>query len=75
MRADLMDILVCPVCKGELALRAEAAETLGDGREEIVAGALRCAACDHDYRIEDGIPDLLPPDLGAAIEANRTASP
>ena len=75
MRADLMDILVCPVCKGELALTAEAVETLADGREEIAAGALRCSACDHDYRIEDGIPNLLPPDLDAALEAGRTASP
>lgn len=75
MRADLMDILVCPVCKGVLALRAEASETLADGREEIVAGALRCAACPHDYRIEDGIPDLLPPGFGAAPGADRAAAP
>lgn len=62
MRPDLMEILVCPVCKGALALGAE--ETEADG--EIVRGSLRCAACVHDYRIEDGIPNLLPPELAAA---------
>ena len=62
MRPDLMEILVCPVCKGALALDAE--DTAPDGG--IVRGSLRCAACGHDYRIEDGIPNLLPPEPAAA---------
>ena len=53
-----MEILVCPVCKGELELRAEEE----DG-EEIVNGSLFCAACDESYPIEDTIPNLLPPEL------------
>ena len=69
MRRDLMEILVCPVCKGELTLSVEQTEDLGDGREEILSGALHCAACDHSYRIEDGIPNLLPPELAEALSA------
>lgn len=61
MRPDLLDILACPLCKGALRL-AIAREDDG----EIVTGTLACAACDEAYPIEDGIPDLLPPDLRGA---------
>ena len=71
MRADLMDILVCPVCKGALTLGIEQTEALDDGREEILAGTLGCAACDHTYRIDDGIPNLLPPELNETLTATR----
>lgn len=52
-----MDILCCPVCKGDL--------TLNIGKEderEILEGTLHCAACCTDYPISDGIPNLLPPE-------------
>ena len=58
MKKDLMEILVCPVCKGELELRVQ--EEDGD---EVVTGSLFCAACNESYPIEDTIPNLLPPDL------------
>ncbi len=58
MKHDLMEIIVCPVCKGDLTLAVDSEE--GD---EISVGTLHCAACDETYPIEDGIPDLLPPDL------------
>ena len=58
MKKDLMEILACPVCKGELELRVEDEE--GD---EVVAGELFCGACDESYPIEDTIPNLLPPEL------------
>ena len=58
MKKDLVEILVCPVCKGELELRVEAEE--GD---EVITGALLCHQCDESYPIEDAIPNLLPPDL------------
>ena len=54
-----MEILCCPVCKGELKLTV--AERAEDG--DIVSGTLRCDACDFDYPIDDGIPNLLPPEL------------
>ena len=68
MRPELMEILVCPVCKGELTLTVEQAGTDSEGGEEIMRGELHCAACDQHYRIEDGIPNLLPPELAEAVE-------
>ena len=43
---DLLDILVCPQCKGELTYS-----------EEIPA--LDCSACRLRYRVEDDIPVML----------------
>ena len=57
MKRSLVDILACPVCKGELELKVEAEE--GD---EIITGSLRCSHCDYNYPIEDSIPNLLPPE-------------
>ncbi|MHB8351572.1 MAG: methytransferase partner Trm112 [Thermoplasmata archaeon] len=57
MKPDLMDILCCPVCRGPLALTT----TSSDGTE-ILTGTIACAKCPATYPIEDGIPDLLPPD-------------
>ena len=58
MKRDLMDILFCPVCKGELTLKVDKED--GD---EIVEGSLHCAHCDETYPIEDTIPNMLPPAL------------
>jgi len=57
MKKDLMEILVCPECKGELELKV-----LEEDRGEVVAGSLHCTACKLDYPISDGIPNLLPPE-------------
>jgi uncharacterized protein YbaR (Trm112 family) len=57
MKRELMDILVCPVCKGQLQL------TVTEENEgEIVNGSLYCNRCRVKYSIVDTIPDLLPPD-------------
>lgn len=58
MHPELLEILVCPLCKGELALTATR-----EAEGEIVDGSLSCAACGETYPIEDGIPNMLPPDL------------
>jgi uncharacterized protein len=57
VKRDLLDILRCPVCRGELTLTTQ--KTQGS---EIIEGTLACGACHVDYPISDGIPDLLPPD-------------
>jgi uncharacterized protein len=57
MRPELLEILRCPVCRGELALTVLTKEA-----DEIVRGTLGCGRCRVDYPIEGGIPDLLPPD-------------
>ncbi|HJN86106.1 MAG: methytransferase partner Trm112 [Dehalococcoidia bacterium] len=58
MKKALMEILACPVCKGELELKVETEE--GD---EVVTGSLICHQCNETYPIEDTIPNLLPPDM------------
>ena len=67
MRKDLMDILACPMCKSELELTTDEAE--GD---EVITGSLFCAKCNERYPIDDGIPNLLPPDLRKAAEAQTS---
>jgi len=57
MKKELMDILACPVCKGELELSAEE-----EKEQEVVTGSLYCPRCDVRYPIVDTIPNLLPPD-------------
>ena len=59
MKKELMDILVCPVCKGELKL------TVGEEKEEIITGSLHCPECRVDYPIINSIPNLLPPEQRA----------
>jgi uncharacterized protein YbaR (Trm112 family) len=56
MKKKLMDILACPVCKGQLKLKID--EEKGD---EIIAGSLFCAECNVTYPIKESIPHLLPP--------------
>jgi len=57
MKKELMDILVCPVCKGELQL------TIEEGKDdEIITGSLYCKSCENTYPIEDSIPNMLPPE-------------
>lgn len=57
MKPDLMEILCCPLCQGDLRL---ASRQTSDG--EIMEGTLTCTKCGTEYPIEDGIPNLLPPD-------------
>ncbi len=57
MKRELMDILACPVCKGELTLSVDK-----ENETEIVTGALYCPKCDVSYPIVDTIPNLLSPD-------------
>jgi len=55
MKKDLIDILCCPTCKGELDLKVDKKE-----KEEIITGIFTCKKCKVTYSIEDGIPNLLP---------------
>ncbi len=61
MRPDLMDLLACPLCKSELTLTV-----VDEEGGEILNGTLDCAACGEKFPIEDGIPNLLPPELREA---------
>jgi uncharacterized protein YbaR (Trm112 family) len=58
MKKDLMNILACPVCKGDLILNV-----VEENEEEVIFGTLYCSVCKEHYPIDEGIPNLLPPDL------------
>ncbi|WP_255169720.1 methytransferase partner Trm112 [Natrononativus amylolyticus] len=59
MKESLLEILCCPLDKHDLEL--EGAEY--DETDEVVSGTLVCSECGERYPIEDGIPNLLPPDM------------
>jgi uncharacterized protein YbaR (Trm112 family) len=58
MKKDLMEIICCPTCKGDLALSIEK-----EDEKEIITGTLTCGKCSVEYLIEDGIPNLLPKNI------------
>ena len=53
-----MDVLCCPLDKSDLDLEVDREDD-----EEILEGRLVCVDCGESYPIEDGIPNLLPPDM------------
>jgi uncharacterized protein YbaR (Trm112 family) len=55
LKRDLIDILCCPICKGELNLKVTK-----EYNDEIIKGVFTCGRCDKSYPIEDGVPDFLP---------------
>lgn len=42
----LMEMLACPICKGDLQLKVSE-----EGREEVITGELYCPKCCHRYPI------------------------
>jgi uncharacterized protein YbaR (Trm112 family) len=55
MKKDMINILCCPTCKGDLDL-----EIKNVTNEEIIEGNFICKKCNCKYSIENGIPNLLP---------------
>ncbi len=53
-----MDIVCCPMDKHDLELEVDERTD-----EEVLEGTLVCTECGERYPIEDGIPNLLPPDM------------
>lgn len=59
MKRSLQEILACPVCRHHpLDLRVYREK---DG--EIEEGEFKCEKCGTTYPINDGIPNMLPPDM------------
>ncbi|MFA5628702.1 MAG: methytransferase partner Trm112 [Dehalococcoidales bacterium] len=56
MNPELLNIIVCPLCKNKLKLSPEE-----QTEKEVTIGFLFCADCDINYPIANGIPNLLPP--------------
>ncbi len=71
MRKDLVAIVCCPVHKSPLKLSVKKEDSHGD----IVTGHLTCAKCKFDYPIEEGIPNLLPPEYHADEVKAKAAKP
>lgn len=55
MKKEMIDIICCPTCKGDLELYVKKEE-----KGEISEGNLACNKCNCNYSIADGIPNLLP---------------
>jgi uncharacterized protein len=71
MRKDLVEIVCCPVHKTPLALTVGEQDSHGD----ILEGTLHCKTCRFDYPIEEGIPNLLPPEYHVAGVKDKAAKP
>ena len=56
VRQDLLDILVCPLCKAPVKISADGSE-------------LKCQTCNRVYPIRDDIPVMLPEE--AKIEEEK----
>jgi SAM-dependent methyltransferase len=57
MKRDLVAILCCPECQGDLALHDAPSE-----RPEIDTGTLACTACEKSYPIVRGVPRFVDSD-------------
>lgn len=71
MRKDLAAIVCCPVHKTRLDLQVLQEDSRGD----IVKGTLSCPTCPFDYPIEEGVPNLLPPEYHVAQVKDRQPVP
>src|SRR5215471_6773121 len=59
MNNRLLELIVCPECKGALSV-----EILKDNAEGVInEGALRCLLCGRVYPVIGGVPRLLPDSL------------
>ena len=55
LKKDIIDILCCPTCKGDLDLKI-----IKELKNDVIEGIFTCKKCKLKYDIEDGIPNLLP---------------
>jgi uncharacterized protein YbaR (Trm112 family) len=55
---ELLDMLVCPVCKSKVAQTAD-------------ESGLRCSTCHRVYPVRDGLPVMLPEEASMADEGKR----
>ena len=55
MKNDIIDILACPNCKGDLELKVTKQKD-----QDILEGSLTCSNCNEVFSIDGGIPNLLP---------------
>jgi len=68
MKKDLLNILICPKCKGN-NLSAKAAEVI---ESDIIDGVITCSTCRANFEIKDSIPSFLP-ETEQAVEKEKIA--
>jgi SAM-dependent methyltransferase len=61
MRPEALNYLSCPNCGGELSLSGDAPSAAEDGH--LMSGSLNCRGCNSQFRIQNGVPILLPANL------------
>lgn len=71
MRKDLIHIVCCPADKARLELEKPEMDEHGD----VVSGTLRCTECGFGYPVEDGIPNLLPPEYHVGNVGSKAQKP
>jgi SAM-dependent methyltransferase len=59
MRRDLLTVLACPDCAGDIE---------GDFEEELEHGQLHCQSCGREFPVQHGVPTLLPSQGNALAE-------
>ncbi len=59
MKKRLLEMIACPICKGDFQLKVGEEDD-----REVITGELYCPACSHRYPITEGVPNLLPPEPG-----------
>jgi len=67
MQEDLLQVLCCPSCKGDLKL-----DVKRKSKDEITDGTLTCKGCSAVYPIENSIPNFLPSAEGKGRGAPRS---
>lgn len=58
MKKNILDIIVCPLCKSSLSVRFES-----ESETDIITGNLYCSVCHIYYPIDHSIANMLPPDV------------
>src|SRR5438067_240383 len=65
MKERLLQYLVCPECRGELSLINPQYQA-----GEIWEAELNCVACQHSYKVADGIPRFVPSIMDSVVQRN-----
>ena len=55
MKSDIVPMLACPNCKGDLEISVSDQQG-----QDILEGELTCLQCHEIFPINEGIPNLLP---------------
>jgi SAM-dependent methyltransferase len=72
VKRDLLRLLACPECGGELVFAALGHMPLTDS-SEIYDGTLACKVCRRQYALEEGVPRLASAGLVRAARKTRDA--